>query len=275
MTSVKDLGRSVLAALPELVIAILILVITWMFTRLIDRMLSPVIQRIKLRDSLIELFRKFANLIVWITGILIAGIIVVPGFSASSVLAALGLGSVAIGFAFKDIFENFLAGILILMREPFRLGDVIECNGYEGVVEKITIRDTHIRMGDTQRVVMPNATLFKEPVIVRTDLPHRRVSVICGIAYEVDIDVARRVILAAISDLPSIIKEMPIRVIAKEFGDSSVNLEIGWSAGSGPLDVLLSKDEIITAVKRALDDAGIEIPFPQRVITLKKVEAGG
>ena len=96
--------------------------------------------------------------------------IIFPGITPAKILTVLGLGSIAIGFAFKDIFENFLAGILILFREPFQIQDFIECEGIEGFVEDITIRDTHIRRVDGQRIVIPNAMLFKNPVYVRTDL---------------------------------------------------------------------------------------------------------
>jgi small-conductance mechanosensitive channel len=262
--------RGLLASLPQIFIGIAILVATWLVTRLLDRLLKPVFHRLHLRDSLIELFRKLAIGFIWIIGLLIAGIVVIPGFEVSSVLAALGLGSVAIGFAFKDIFENFLAGILILLREPFRLGDFIECNGLEGHVETITIRDTHIRQVDGQRVVVPNAILFKDPVTVRTDLPLRRITVICGVAYGEDVDRSRKVIHDTVKDLPSVNKEKPVQIFAQEFADSSINFEVTWWTGSEPVDIRRSRDEVVAAVKRALDKAGIEIPFPYRTLTFKE-----
>lgn len=270
LDSLEKMWRGLLASLPQIFIGILILFVTWLVTRLLDRLLKPVFHKLHLRDSLVELFRKLAIGVLWIIGFLIAGIVIIPGFEVSSVLAALGLGSVAIGFAFKDIFENFLAGILILLREPFRLGDFIECNDLEGHVETITIRDTHIRQVDGQRVVVPNAILFKDPVTVRTDLPKRRITVICGVAYDEDVDQSRQVIYDAVKGLPSVDPDKPVQIFAQEFADSSINFEVTWWSGSEPVDIRRSRDEVVAAVKRALDDAGIEIPFPYRTLTFKE-----
>jgi len=188
----------------------------------------------------------------------------------AKMLTALGLGSVAIGFAFKDVFENFLAGILILFREPFRLGDYVECGSIEGQVEEITIRDTHIRQTDGQRVVMPNALLFKEPVTVRTDKDLRRTTITCGVAYGEEVDLAREVITRAVKHVDTVRNDVrDVQIFAKEFNSSSIDFEVTWWTGSRPIDIRVSRDQVVAAVKRALDDAGIEIPFPYRTLTFK------
>ncbi|MEX5538851.1 mechanosensitive ion channel domain-containing protein, partial [Pseudomonas syringae] len=87
-------------------------------------------------------------------------VIAIPGFTPGQLMSALGIGSVAIGFAFKDIFQNLLSGILILLSEPFRIGDAIVCNGLEGTVEDIQIRATTLRSYDGRRLVIPNATVY-------------------------------------------------------------------------------------------------------------------
>ncbi|WP_312746458.1 mechanosensitive ion channel family protein [Candidatus Nitrospira neomarina] len=196
--------------------------------------------------------------------------IIFPSLTPGKILTGLGLGSIAIGFAFKDIFEIFLAGILILLREPFQLGDVIECEELEGFVEEITIRDTHIRQTDGQRVVLPNSMLFKNPVTVRTDRDLRRVTIICGIAYGEDVDRARQVIQEALDGLESVNRDKAVQIFAQGFGSSSIDFEVTWWTGSLPLDIRKSKDKVVAAVKRALDQAGIEIPFPYRTLTFKE-----
>ena len=199
-----------------------------------------------------------------------AAVIVFPDFTPAKLLTVIGLGSIAIGFAFKDIFENFLAGILILFREPFQIKDFIECEGMEGFVEDINIRDTNIRRVDGQRIVIPNAMLFKNPVKVRTDLDRRRVTVMCGVAYGEDVDEARQVIYEAVDKLDSVDSDKKVQIFAQAFGASSIDFEVTWWTGSSPLEIRQSRDEVVASVKRALDDAGIEIPFPYRTLTFKE-----
>lgn len=179
----KEFVTGFWAALPQIAVALVILVLTWLIVKAARALVARVARSARMRRSLTEVLQMIVAAAAWIVGILIATVIVFPSMTPAKMLTALGLGSVAIGFAFKDVFENFLAGILILFREPFRLGDYIECGSIDGQVEEITIRDTHIRQTDGQRVVMPNALLFKEPVTVRTDSDFRRTTIICGVAY--------------------------------------------------------------------------------------------
>jgi small-conductance mechanosensitive channel len=261
---------SFLATLPQLLIGLVIIGITWIATKVIRRVWSKIAQRMGIRKSLEELFKKLAFIGIWLIGIMIAAMTIFPDFTPANLITVVGLSSIAIGFAFKDIFENFLAGILILMREPFRINDFIECSDIEGQVQEITIRDTHIRQTDGQLVVLPNAMLFQNPVYVRTSQPTRRVTVMCGVAYDEDVDQAREIIRKAVENVHSVNKDKPVEIFAQSFGASSIDFEVTWWTGSRPLDIRKSRDEVVAAVKRALDDAGIEIPFPYRTLTFKE-----
>lgn len=268
--SVRQIAESFLSHLPNLVIAALVLLIFWALNHIANNIFSNLLSRLKIRNSLKELFRKIISISVWVFAILIAATIVFPSFTPSKILTVVGLSSIAVGFAFKDIFENFLAGILILLREPFQIGDFIECHGLEGTVEDITIRDTNIRQVDGQRIVVPNAMLFKNPVYVRTDRDIRRITVICGVAYGEDVHKARKIIKDAVENLSSVIKKKPVEIFAREFNSSSIDFEVTWWTGSSQLEIRRSRDEVVESVKKALDKAGIEIPFPYRTLTFKE-----
>lgn len=257
--------------LPAIGIALLVVAAAWLADKLVDRIIAGTMGRARMRRSLIEVLQKLTSVVIWIVGLLIATTVIFPSMTPGRLVTAVGLGSIAIGFAFKDIFENFIAGILILFREPFRLGDYIECSGIEGRVEEITIRDTHIRQVDGQRVVLPNAMLFKDPVTVRTDRDLRRTTIICGVAYGEDVDESREVIRRAVEALDSVRTEPPVQIFAQEFASSSINFEVTWWTGSRPVDIRASRDEVVAAIKRALDSAGIEIPFPYRTLTFKEL----
>ncbi|WP_027135401.1 mechanosensitive ion channel family protein [Geminicoccus roseus] len=265
-----QLVRDFIAQLPQFLLALAILVVTWAVARYGSRLLMRGLGHTKVRRSLADVLEKLVAIMIWLGGLLLASVVAFPTLTPGRVITALGLGSIAIGFAFKDILENFLAGILILYREPFRLGDYVECAGIEGRVEEITIRDTHIRQTDGQRVVVPNATLYRDPVWVLTDQDTRRTTIICGIAYGEDVDRAREVIQAAVTPLPSVRDDREVQVFAQAFGESSIDFEVTWWTGAKPIDIRRSRDQVVAAVKRALDEAGIEIPFPYRTLTFKE-----
>ena len=271
MTQLREIARGSIELLPQIAVALFILLLTVALNKLIHFLVERVLERTTLRPSLNELFSLLSSILVWILGLMIAAVIVFPGLTPSSILAGLGIGSVAIGFAFKDVFENFLAGIIILFRREMRIGDYIECQDIEGEVEHIAIRESHIQQTDGQLVIVPNSILFKNPVTIRTHQEFRRTTVICGVAYDVDVDEAREVIRKAVATCESVLQgDKPIQVFAQEFASSSINFEVTWWSGSKPVDVRTSRDEVVSKVKRALDDANIEIPFPYRTLTFKE-----
>lgn len=275
----NSIARASIALLPQFFVAVVVLLLTWLLNKLVRMIARRALERTKLRRSLKELFSLLIAIFIWTIGTMIAAIILFPGLTPSSMLAGLGIGSVAIGFAFKDVFENFLAGIIILFRREMRIGDHIECEGIEGEVSRIAIRESHISQTDGQLVIVPNSILFKNPVTIRTDKDLRRVTVICGVAYDVDLDTARSVISDAVKTCRTVdVDDKPVQIFATEFASSSINFEVTWWTGSTPLDVRTSRDEVVAAVKRALDDAGIEIPFPYRTLTFKEplpISGGG
>lgn len=267
----RDIARGAVEVSPQIVVALVVICLTALVSSLVKKAVSRLLNGAKLRQSLKELATLLASIFVWVSGLMIAAVIVFPGLTPASILAGLGLGSVAIGFAFKDVFENFLAGIIILFRREMRIGDHIECLGIEGEVTHIAIRESHIARTDGQLVIVPNAMLFKNPVIIRTDKPQRRVTIICGVAYDVDVDEARQVITTAVESCETVTQDdKPIQIFAQEFASSSINFEVTWWTGSTPVEVRHSRDEVISKVKRGLDDAGLEIPFPYRTLTFKE-----
>jgi small-conductance mechanosensitive channel len=257
--------------LPQLVLSVVFVLFVWAVIRLVQWALPRTLRQARMRRSLVDVVMMLVTVGLWLMGVLIAITIAFPTITPGRALTALGVGGVAIGFAFKDVFENFLAGILLLVREPFSIEDFIECEDIEGQVEEITIRDTHIRQTDGQLVVAPNAMFFKNPVTIRTAKDLRRTTIICGVAYGEDVDRARDVIARAVREVDEVHNDVSdVQIFAQEFADSSINFEVTWWTGSTPLDIRSSRDKVVASVKRALDDEGIEIPFPYRTLTFKE-----
>ena len=259
------------AVLPQLVLSLLFILFVWAVARIVKWVLPRTLRRARMRRALVDVVMMLLTVGIWLMGTLIAVTIAFPTITPGKALTALGVGGVAIGFAFKDVFENFLAGVLLLLREPFSIDDYIDCEDIEGQVEEITIRDTHVRQTDGQLVVAPNAMFFKNPVTIRTARDVRRTTVICGVAYGEDVDRAREVIAQAVRGVDAVRDDLrDVEIFAQEFADSAINFEVTWWTGSRPIDIRVSRDKVISAVKRALDEAGIEIPFPYRTLTFKE-----
>ncbi|MEM1149154.1 MAG: mechanosensitive ion channel family protein [Pseudomonadota bacterium] len=264
-------AEAAISALPRVGIALALLLLTGVVVFLARRAIRYMGTRADARRNLISVLQLLAATAIWLGGTLLALTVVFPTITPGRALTTLGLGSVAIGFAFKDTFENFLAGILLLIREPFKIDDYIASDDAEGQVEDITIRDTRVRQTDGQLVVVPNAMLFQNPVTVRTDRAYRRTAIIVGVAYGENVDEAREVIGEATRKVDMVRDDVrDIQVFAKAFGASSIDFEVAWWTGSRPLDIRASRDQVVAAIKSALDEAGIEIPFPYRTLTVNE-----
>ena len=268
--SVQTLWEDFLEQSPLLLVALAILLLAAIVAKLSRLIFSRTPGYGKLRSSLQDLIEQFITVGVWVLGVLIAATVAFPGVTPGSLIATLGLGGVAIGFAFKDVFENFLAGIFILWKFPFDRGDFIECQDVKGKIQQITIRNTLVRQPDGVLVVMPNAELFKNPVEVLTNWKSRRITITCGVAYGENVAASRKVIEEAVRGCETVEGRKPIEVFADEFADSSVNFKISWWADPTPLGERQSRDQVVDAVKVALDAADIEIPFPQRTLWFKE-----
>ena len=158
--------NTAISLLPNLILAVVIFVLFLFVASAAKSIVRRISQRQQRRQSLGLLLGQLAQVTVAVVGFLIAFSMVAPSFQAGDLVKMLGVGSVAIGFAFQNILQNFLAGILLLLQEPFRMGDWITITGFEGKVEDIQTRATIISTSEGHRVVIPNAVLFTSPVVV-------------------------------------------------------------------------------------------------------------
>jgi small conductance mechanosensitive channel len=265
-TEISSLYAALVALVPNLVAALIVLGFTAGVAFLLPRLTTRVMRRWRQRPALVTAARTVEKTLIWLLGLLVAATILFPNLTPSGLVAGLGLGSLVIGLAFRDIFENYLAGILILVRKPMRVGDDIECEGVSGRVEAITIRDTYLRKRSGELVLVPNAFIYKNPTMVLTDQPLRRITLTVGIAYDTDLARACAVLRGAFAGLETVDASKRVEVFVTSFEDSSIDLVLRWWAGSTPIEEIRSRDEVARAVKRALDAEGIVIPFPQRTL---------
>lgn len=251
--------------LPNLGVAIIFLILAYFVTRWIGRMITRG-ARTRDRDNLGEVLGSFARWGLFLFAILLALTIVIPSLSPGDLVAGLGVSSVAIGFAFKDILQNWLAGILILLRQPFEIGDQIVSQGHEGSVERIESRATIIKTYDNQRVVIPNSDIYTDAVVVRTANEKRRSEYDIGVGYGDDMDEAITLIKEALSEVEGVASDPAPEALPWGLDASWVTIRARWWTRSDRATVVHTTARVLPAIKRKLDAAGIDMPYETGVM---------
>lgn len=265
-TTLIELAGSSIASLPSIIFAIIILLVARYIAGFVQRVASRIAAKALRSRSLQTLVSQTAYAITWTAGILAACILAFPGLELGDIIALLGLGSVAVGFAFQDIFKNFLAGILLLLQEPFSLGDQIIVEGYEGTVESIALRSTQIRTYQGELIVMPNSIVFTSPVQVLTAKPQRRTDLAIGVDYNTPLPMARDTLLNALNDIEGIQLNPQPEVDIVGFGDSSIDLVVRYWTAPEKAQVRRIYTTVMVALKQACDRNHISIPYPIRSV---------
>ncbi|NJO78551.1 MAG: mechanosensitive ion channel family protein [Cyanobacteria bacterium RM1_2_2] len=270
--SLLNLVSKAIEILPGLLFASVILVLTRYSAVLVRKIVRASTGRLVKSISLQLLFEQVASVGVWVAGVLIACTLVFPSLRLGDIIGLLGLSSVAVGFAFQDIFKNFLAGILLLLNEPFRVNDQIIVNDYEGTVESITIRSTQIRTYFDERIVIPNAIVFTSPVHVLTHYASRRTDLKIGLAYDTPLPIAREVLLEAVLNVEGVLSKPAAEVDLIGFGDSSIDFLVHYWTLPQKIQVRRTLSQVVIALKQACDQEGFNIPYPIRTVYLPDSE---
>jgi len=268
--TILGLTKSFLERLPQIALAIIAFIAIILIAGLIAKVVGGLMKKAHTRSALIQLSKNLISIAAWILAVAVAITIIFPSITPASLIAGLGLTTVAIGFAFKDIFENFLAGVIILARKKMEIGDVIELDDVFGRVEDIQIRETHVRDTSGELIIVPNAHLFKNPVEVQTDQKLRRQELVVGVDYEADMREVQTALQGALETCDTVDTGKETEVKCVGFGGSSIDFKLLWWADSQPKAQRNTYDQVAFAVKDALDDKGIGIPFPQSTLSFRE-----
>lgn len=273
--TVDELAQTFVAAIPRFLLAIVLATFFYVVGRVVRALIEKgshddEISRRTLRIAL----GRIAHGAIAIIGLLVSITAAFPGFTPGNLIGTLGIGGVAIGFAFKDIFENFLAGILILVTRPFRIGDQIIYGNYEGTVEEIHTRATYLKTYDGRRVVVPNAQLFTNSVTVNTAFGTRRLDYDFKVGTRDDVTRARRILEQVLADAEDVLPDPRADVVVTSFDGITTTLRARWWSRSRIGDVLLAQDRVLSAAREALmrDNVGLAAPVGH-VVTSNEAEA--
>jgi small conductance mechanosensitive channel len=264
--TLANLGESLLARVPYIALGLVAFFVCWLIGSIAKRGIHAAGERTRLDVTLMDLFGRIASAVMLIIGLFVAAVIIFPTFKPGDLIAGLGITTVAIGFAFKDILQNFFAGILILWRRPFVIGDQIRTLDFEGTVEDINVRSTRLKTYDGERVVLPNGDVYTHAILVRTAYDKRRVRFTVGIGYPDSIEEARATIHRVLTETEGVLPDPGPWVYVAELAPSSVNFNIYFWVSSEQANVLKVSDAVATGIKLALDEAGIDMPFPHQVV---------
>ncbi len=258
---------------PYFCIAIAVVIIFWLLSKLFKFFVRKTLEnRSYTRQNLVLVLNRIGSTVIIFFGFLIAMVIAIPGFTPGQLMSALGIGSVAIGFAFKDIFQNMLSGVLILLGEPFKIGDTIIVSGMEGTVEDIQIRATFLRSPDGRRIVIPNATVYTSAVTVNTAYQRRRCEFHVGIGYEDDVQKAKKIVLGILDKDQSILSQPAFTVNVSSLADFSIQLAVTWWVDTTETTTSASISKVQEQVIDAFGDQGISIPYPVQEVKVYRGE---
>ncbi len=250
--------------LPNFLVAIIMFAIFYMIARAAKTLFINKI----IRQDNPSLGIIIGGLIKWVLlifGFMFSATIVLPSLNIGNLVSGLGIGSVAIGFAFKDILQNWLAGLLILLKQPFKIGDVIAVNGHEGIVESIETRSTMIKKFNAERILIPNSQIYTSAIEVKTAYQFRRSEYEIGIGYSDDIDHASTVILDALKQTDGVYTDPAPDVATVDLAASWVTLKVRWWVDSATASPYTVKAEVLKNIKKTLDKNGIDMPFETHV----------
>lgn len=252
--------------LPNFILAILAIFVFVMIAKYSTKLLKKILTSTIDNPVLNNIIGKTVYLTILIIGVFVSLSVLNLEKTVTSLLAGAGIIGLALGFAFQDIAANFISGILMAARRPFRVGDVIETLNHKGVVEKINIRTTELKSFQGQQIIIPNKEVFQNTLINDSFNGKKRIDLSVGVSYGDDLEKVKNITLEAVQSVSKRTKDES-KLVFGEFGDSSINFTIMiWVEFNSQMSFLESQSEAIMAIKKAYDTNDITIPFPIRTL---------
>ncbi len=266
LTILEQLVVDFLTLLPSVIAALVVFAVGLYLASIIRRLVRRSLER---RTKNAQPITLLSQLAYWLVVILVAAIsLQMVGFNLTAFLAGLGIAGITIGFALQDVSKNFIAGLLMMIQQPFEIGETIEVGGYTGKVKAIDLRATQIRTADGRLVLIPNGDVIITPITNFSQAESRRVEISTGVAYDSNPETVRQTALDAISGVPGILSEPASEVLFQNFGSSTLDLTIYFWINTSQTNVAAAKDAGLKAIKGAFDEKQIDMPYPTQTVYL-------
>lgn len=257
---------NLIKGIPNLLTALAIFVVGVYLARFLGRVVQRVLKRRKAPEGVTHLLVELTRVSV----IVIGGITALQRFfDVTAFLAGLGIIGFTVGFALQDVMKNFAAGVILLIQQPFHVGEAIGVAGFDGTVLEIDLRSTEIKALDGRIVNIPNSDVLAHPIVNYTRADRRRIELSVGVGYDTDMETARRATLEAIRNVPGIVSEPEPLIGFSNFGDSALELNAYFWIDTALTNPLAAKDAALSLVRNALNKREIDIPFPIRTVYVR------
>ena len=245
----------IIALLPNFVVAAVIVLAFVVGARIARKFAVRTARHYNRTEHLGQIVGRLLQWIIFATGLLVALSVVAPSFQLKDLVSTLGIGGLAVGFAFRDVFQNFLAGLILLLTQPFHIGDQIKVKDFEGTVDEIETRATILRTYDGRRVVIPNSTLFTEALSVNTAFDHLRSEYEVHLKPGEDVEQMRQELLDAIQNVPDVLHDPPPEVLVSGFADQATVLSVRWWTSSRHEKSIAMRNKVLTAIQQRMASA--------------------
>jgi small-conductance mechanosensitive channel len=260
-----------LTILPALIAALVVFAVGLFLASLARRIVR---QSLAKRTENTQPITLLSKLVYWLI-VIAVGIISLQmvGFNVTAFLAGLGVAGLTIGFALQDISKNFIAGILMLIQQPFEFGEFIEVGDYSGIVEGIDLRTTQVRTMDGKLVLIPNGEVMVSAITNFSEADTRRVTISTGVAYDCDPDAVRQTAIESIKGIDGLLDEPAPAVLFENFGSTTMDLSLYFWIDTSKTSVVIAKDSGLKAIKAAFEEAQIDMPLPGQTVYLVQEQA--
>ncbi len=249
-----------------LIITVIIIAAAWLIARFCKRIIVASTRKLQSKEnSLGNILGNIAKTLIWVIAVLI--ILDLFGVNTASILTVLGAAGLAVGLAMKDSLSNIAAGLMLLFLRPYKIGDYIECGTISGTIMEIGLFSTVLKTFDGIFIAAPNSAIFGNPIKNYSRNPSRRADITVGISYGDSLPHALEILNDLLAKNELVLQDPKPQVLVADLGDSSVNLTLRYWAKTA--DYWTAYWAIKAALKEAIESNGMNIPFPQRVVTLK------
>jgi len=265
----QDWLVSAVQFLPKLIAGVIIFLLTLFLSGLAAKWIRKVATQKIENEEILQLISTVTRLGIIILGTILA--LSQVDFDVTGFVAGLGIAGVTIGFALQDIAKNFVSGLLLLIRQPFQLGDYIDVSDLAGTVKEINIRDTVIETLAGELVIVPNTQVFENPIINYSSTQLRRGSISIGLGYEEETERAIDVFMKTIISVPGVVEDPKPSIIADTLGESALILSARFWVDQQKDNFILVQSEVVKAIKNASEKNQINLPYPVQTVLLKHI----
>ncbi len=267
LEKVNTWGEAAFRMLPNFIVAILVMIVVVLLARVVRQMTAKLLARTTSNETLQKLVARIVHFMVIAVGMFVALGILELDKTVTSLLAGVGVIGLALGFAFQDIASNFISGVILAVRSPITIGDIIEVSGFMGTVTDTNLRVTTVKTFQGQAVFIPNSEILQNAIVNYSTYGKRRIDLAVGVSYGEDLRQVKKIVLETIDAMNNVIDPEKTIFSYTGFGDSSIDFEVMfWIAYPDNPSYLDMRSEAIMAIKEAFDNADIMIPFPIRTL---------